>query len=298
MHEYLFHNILARREQLGTMEIISATYTIKSNYQNLSIKEKQIADYILAHPHESINPSIEELAGNIGISEATLVRFVRKLGFSGYQKFRIALARESVTNAQQVFEVEVSDKEDAVDLVFSHTIKVLQETYKLVNKQLVKEVAGLITNGTSLYLFGLGGSNISARDAFHKFIRTGLSCNFAEDFHMQLMLASQAKKTDVAILFSHMGANYDILSIAEELKSHQCKLIVFTSYSKSTLARMADTVLEVCPLNSDVVAEAFSANIAASTYINALYVEIMQLRDKQGLECLNNMREAIAKRRI
>ena len=71
---------------------ISALFTIKERYDDLSAKEKQIADFILEHPRESVNPSIEELAERIGISESTMVRFARKLGYSGYQRFRIALA--------------------------------------------------------------------------------------------------------------------------------------------------------------------------------------------------------------
>jgi hypothetical protein len=43
------------------MEIISATFAIKQNYNELSIKEKKIADFVLAHPEDSVNPSIEEL---------------------------------------------------------------------------------------------------------------------------------------------------------------------------------------------------------------------------------------------
>lgn len=294
MHEFIIHTILAKRP---FMEIISATYAIKSKYAEFRGKEKQIADYILAHPHDSVNPSIEELAHSIGISEATLVRFVRKLGFQGYQKFRIALARESITENQQLFEVEVPEKGDVVDLVFSHTIKVLQATHDLVNRKLVGTLAEKLVKSGTIFLFGLGGSNIAARDAFHKFIRTGIHCSFAEDFHMQLMLASQSTEKDIAILFSHMGSNYDILSIAEELKAHGCPFAVLTSYTSSPLAKMANMVFKVSPLHSNVVAEAFTANVAASTYINALYIELMQQRGKEGLDSLDNMREAIAKRR-
>lgn len=279
------------------MEIISASYTIKRNYPTLSAKEKQIADYILAHPAESVNPSIEELSHSIGISEATLVRFVRKLGFSGYQNFRIALARESITESRQLYEVEVKDSEDVMDTVFNHTIKVLQETQKIADKNAIHHVADELAKSKSVGLFGLGGSNIAAEDAFHKFIRTGIDCNYASDFHMQLMLASQTKENDIALLFSHMGSNYDILSIAEELKAHGCRLYVFTSYAASPLARMADEVFEVSPVHSTAVAEAFTANIVASAYVNALYIELMQKLGKTGLSSLDNMREAIAKRR-
>jgi DNA-binding MurR/RpiR family transcriptional regulator len=114
---------------------------------------------------------------------------------------------------------------------------------------------------------------------------------------MQLMLASQSTSKDVALLFSHMGTNYDILSLAQEVKCHHCPVVVFTSYAKSPLAQMADKVFCLSPVHSEVVAEAFTANIAAATYINVIYIEMMQRLGKKGLDSLDNMREAIAKRR-
>ncbi|MCH3918239.1 MAG: MurR/RpiR family transcriptional regulator [Spirochaetia bacterium] len=277
--------------------MISAIYAIKSNLPNFTKKERQVADYILMHPQDSVNPSIEELARNIGISQTTLVRFVKKLGFPGYQAFRIALAKESTTDSQQLFEIEITGKQSVSNLVFNHTIKILEETYKLIDPQAIKKVAQRIAQSKSVFLFGLGGSNIAARDAFHKFIRSGIPCQFAEDFHMQLMLASQAGTDDVGLVFSHTGSNYDILSLSEELKSHGCYIIAFTSYPSSPLAKMADISFTDSLFHSNIVAEAFTSNIAYSTIVNILYVEIMQILGKRGMNNLNKMREAIAKRK-
>lgn len=279
------------------MQSISVLYTIKNTYSELSKKEKQIADYILANPTASINPSIDVLAKNIGASEATLVRFVRKLGYKGYQNFRIALAQENITINSQVFEINLDEKDDISSLIFKHTIQVLKASSKTLNKKSLESIASSMNTSHKVYLFGLGGSNICAAEAYHKFIRTGLVCQFAEDFHIQLMLASQSNKEDCAIIFSHLGNNFDAIAIAEELKNNGCKIFVITSYEKSPLARVADIVLQTSPLNSEVVAEAFSSNIASSTFINILYVQIMKLKKAKGIKALNNMREAIAKRR-
>lgn len=279
------------------MKIISVIYSIKSKYNSLSKKEKQIADYIISNPKDSVNPSIDRLAKKIGTSEATLVRFVRKIGYSGYQNFRIALAQESIAFNSQVFEIDLDKKRDAASLIFKHTIDVLEASSKTLDNKNIKDIAKTMVESRCVYLIGLGGSNISAREAFHKFIRTGISCQFAEDFHMQLMLASQAKSNDCAIIFSHLGNNFDTISIAEELKTKNCKICVITSYSNSPLAKMADIVLQVCPINSEVVSEAFSSSIATATFINILYVEIINITKKDGINALCNMREVIAKRR-
>lgn len=279
------------------MEPVSVIYTIKNNYRDLSIKEKLIADFIINNPKDAVNPSIDTLAKLAGTSETTVVRFVRKIGFKGYQTFRIALAQESMSVNSQVFEINLDDKDDVSSLIFKHTIQVLESSATTLNSKDILKIAKRMIKSKSTYLFGLGGSNICAREAYHKFIRTGIICQFSEDFHMQLMLASQSSKDDCAIIFSHLGNNHDTIAIAEELKARKCKLFVVTSYENSPLARMADVILRTSPLNSDVVAEAFSSNIASSTFINILYVEIMKLKGSDGIDALNTMRETIAKRR-
>ena len=56
--------------------------------------EKQIADWIFANPGKIISLSIVELAELCKCSEATIVRFSKRLGLSGYQELKISLAAE------------------------------------------------------------------------------------------------------------------------------------------------------------------------------------------------------------
>lgn len=277
---------------------ISALFAIKDQYDNLSAKEKQIADFILEHPRESVNPSIEELAERIGISESTMVRFARKLGYSGYQRFRIALARETIPSTSQLFERDVIDAADGFDAVFTSAITSLIETQKILDRSLIMSVATMMANARNVYLLGLGGSNIVAEDALHKLVRTGITCQWAADFHLQLMMASQGSNEDVALLISHTGSGYDSLALAEELKANDVPLVVLTTNARSPLARLADYVLAVKAGSSMTVAESFSARIVDLAIIDLLYLQVMEVLKEKGIEQLNKMRASIAKRRV
>jgi len=155
-----------------------------------------------------------------------------------------------------------------------------------------------MANARNVYLMGLGGSNIVAQDALHKLVRTGINCQWAADFHLQLMMASQGTKEDVALLISHTGSGYDSIALAEELKANQVKLVVLTSNPRSPLARLADYILTVKTGASGAVSESFSARIVALAIIDLLYIHVMELLDERGIEQLNRMRASIAKRRV
>lgn len=67
---------------------------IKAGYADLRRSEKQAADYILEHMEQIPELSIDRLAGNAGVSQPTVLRMLKSLGFSGYRDFRYQLVAE------------------------------------------------------------------------------------------------------------------------------------------------------------------------------------------------------------
>ena len=63
-------------------------------YNEMGKAEKQIADWIMENPGKIISLSIIELAEQCKCGEATIVRFSKRLGLSGYQELKISLASE------------------------------------------------------------------------------------------------------------------------------------------------------------------------------------------------------------
>lgn len=276
----------------------SCLYLIHSLFEALSEREKRIAGYILEDPANAVHLSIEELSESAGVSVSTLVRFVKKLGFKGYQHFRIALASEALSPEAKIYETKVNRDEDPVLLAFGSASRALELTASMVDRNALKELAARVIRGKSIHIFGLGGSAVVAQDAMHKLVRTGIRCIGAEDYHMQLMIASQLCSSDTALLISHTGVNVDALSIAETIKNSGAFLAIITSYPRSTLARMADMSFFSASSGSIGISEAFSARNAQLALIDAIYITVMEQMGPEGIESVEKMRAAIAKRRL
>jgi len=282
------------------MNTTSCLDAIRSLLDSLSAKERRVASYILANPGEAVNPSIEELAGKIGVSESTLFRFVRKLGYGGYQQFRIALATETLSPRETWYESPEAaiDEKSAAAVVFRTSIAALEATLAELDPANLDRIAGLVASTTRLLILGLGGSNVVAQDAWHKLTRTGIPCLAPVDFHLQLMLASQAEPGSLVLLFSHTGSNTDSLALADEAKRSGATLIIVTSHPKSPLARKADAILVSRTPRVRYVSEAWSARIAQLALVDCLYVLAMEKLGDSGARHLENMRKAIARRRL
>ena len=85
---------------------------IREGKSSFRESEQKVAEYVLAHPREVINLPITELAERIEVSEATIVRMCKQIGFRGFQELKINLALEIVNPLQTVHE-EIKEGDDA-----------------------------------------------------------------------------------------------------------------------------------------------------------------------------------------
>src|SRR4030042_44226 len=81
-----------------------ALIRLRGLYPSLKTALQKVADVILRQPEMAIYASVNEVAAACGVSEATVMRFCRILGFRGFQDFKIALARELVLPAPRFHE--------------------------------------------------------------------------------------------------------------------------------------------------------------------------------------------------
>ena len=261
----------------------SCMFRIHSMGSTFSDKERKVADYIVSRPSEAVHPSIEELAASIGVSVSTLLRFVKKLGYGGYQQFRIALATETLAPESRYYETAVASSEDPVAVAFSVARTALDMTEKSLDRATLGKVAAEACIAPAFYIFGLGGSGVVAKDAVHKFVRAGLLCQAAEDFHLQLMMASQAGPGDLASSFRTPAPT------RTPSPSSRCseKQAARSRPSPPTRARPwpgPPTTPSSPRRRRLVISEAFSARIAHLAIIDAIYIEVMETLKEKGLK--------------
>jgi len=273
---------------------------IRSYYARLSEKEKKVADYILENPDKIIHNTINEVAEDLQVADATVFRFCKRIGFKGYQAMKIALASEIIEPIQQIHEeISENDNEKTVaDKIFHSNIRTLENTLQILDETSIKKAVGLLMKAKRVEFYGTGGSNVVAMDAFHKFVRTGIKAFAFIDTHFQLMSASQLGENDVAVVISHSGTNKDTLNVLKTAKKNGAKTIGITSYPKSPICQYSDVALFTSSEETEYRSEALSSRIAQLSLIDALYVNIMILNNEKAKRSLGKVREAISDTRI
>lgn len=276
---------------------VSIRLKIKSLYNGLSSKEQNIANYILENPISVAHNSISDLSAELNVAGSTLFQFAKKLGYSGFKDLKMAiLVQENNFSTTSIHEnIEIDDNELTIaQKVFDSNIKTLNNTKKILKLDNLKEAAEIISNSNTLYFFGIGGSGIIAKDAYHKFLRSPVFVRHSTDYHMQLMEASLLTSQDCAICISHTGKSKETIKIAEIIKKAGAKVIVITSHASSPLAKIGDIVFISISEEIEFHSEALSSRISQLSILDSLYVILMFMDKEKSKEALSKVRHTIS----
>ncbi len=250
---------------------------IRSIYETLGNAGKKIADWIMENPRDIIKLSISELAEECGVSEASIVRFSRKLNYNGYQELKINIAQETVNDYTIINEKlnENDSLEDIINKVFFDIGNTLENTKKIIDCDRMEKAANLILNANTVAIFGLGNSASIAFDYQHKLMRIGINAVAYNDNHMQAIAASHLTDKDVAIGISHSGSSIDVVDSLKISKSKGAKTICVTNYGKSPILKYSDIALFTVSNETKYRIFGMASRIAQLAILDSIYVYIV-----------------------
>jgi RpiR family carbohydrate utilization transcriptional regulator len=186
---------------------------ITENQATLRKSETKVATFVLANANEVIKMRIVDLASRSEVSEPTVIRFCKALGFDGFQSFKLQLAQQ--LGLGSVFtQFAVDDKDTVTDLrnkVFDTTVGSLLTVRDDINPDVLEQAINTISDARRVEFYGFGASGSVAADAQHKFFRLQLSTAAYTDPHIQHMSAISLGKEDVVVAISQSGETQALL---------------------------------------------------------------------------------------
>lgn len=248
------------------------TFLQQLNSVKLTAKEKRLSEYIIEHSQEIILMSISEAAEACGVSEATLVRFSKKLGYKGFQALKIHMARE-MTERQERLISNIQEGDSTVDIarkVFASYQETLDTTLNVVQPELIDAAAECIKSAKRIFFFAAGGSQIVASDAANKFMRIGILSYCYADANSQRMNASMMTSEDAAIAVSHSGATNSTLECLALAKERGARTIAVTNFSRSPILKYSDICLYTSSNETRYLFESQASRIAQLTILDLL----------------------------
>lgn len=252
---------------------------IREMRDSLTPVERMVGDYILENTDEIPHLSIKELAQGSKTSDASVLRFCKTMGYSGYRNFIVSISA-SLGSRDEDLQIQYTDIRPGDDLstiisnISLNNRKSIEDTLSVLDRKEIARAVDLLCNSRRIVFFGVGASGLIAMDGEQKFTRINKICHAYTDGHSQLTAATLLEKDDVAIFISNSGATIDILEALDIALKNKAKCIAITKYNKSALAERADIVLSISTPEITIRSGAMGSRIAMLTIIDILFAGV------------------------
>jgi|TARA_B110000438_G_scaffold1691_1_gene1712 RpiR family carbohydrate utilization transcriptional regulator len=175
--------------------------------------EAKVASFVLENANDVINMRIVDLAASAAVSEPTVIRFCRAIGYNGFQAFKLQLAQQLGLGGVYT-QFAVDDTDTVTDLrnkVFDTTVGSLITVRDELDPAVMEQAINTISKARRVEFYGFGASGSVAADAQHKFFRLQLSTSAYTDPHIQHMSAISLGSEDVVVAISQSGQSRALL---------------------------------------------------------------------------------------
>ncbi len=216
--------------------------TIKENYTQIFLAEKKVADFILENPEQAVNANVSELAMYSGVSDATVIRLCKHIGYQGYYQLKICLSRD--LGRKQVSNVDLDNiSGDTLSSLFQAYANSMINIGKNLDQSNMLECANLLKTCNQVHLVAVGNTSPLAQYMGFRLGRVGVKCTYnmvPEYFMNQVNLADPQ---DIVLAISQSGSSKQVVQALELAKEKNLKIVAITGYEFSPVSKLADIVL-------------------------------------------------------
>jgi DNA-binding MurR/RpiR family transcriptional regulator len=276
-------------------------YRVRAYLPSLSGASLAVAQHVLDDPTTVVSLSISELASLSGTSQASVTRFCRTIGLSGYAEFRLKLASDLGRATVATWDrdlgssIAIDDPPERVASVLAAAgIHALQDTSAQLDHDAVVHAAEAIASAPRCIFYGVAGSAMVAQEAQLRLHRIGRPVWAFSDVHQAKVSAALLAKGDVFVGISRSGRTREVIETMTEAHEHGATTIALTSFPGSALVAEADIVLTTPVHDTDTRHGSLAARYAQLLVIDCLYSLVAQQTYDVSVEALASTAQALA----
>lgn len=260
------------------------------HFKKFTTTEQIIANYILENTTLMENISIQELAKRTFTSNASIIRFVQKLGIKGFKEFRIQLLKsleqldlEAEINPNIPFEGNSSLMKISEDIMHLSQ-QAIKETYHLLNEAQLMQMTKHLYHAKRIFLFASGDSQIRAESFQNKLWKINKYAILAKDREEWALNAANLLIDDCAFFISYDAKSANDLFAAQMIKERGIPILLLTSFPDSELGKLSDVIITVSRLETTETEKiaTYSSQAAFEYILNVLFSTLYQMEYQEN----------------
>ncbi|MBM7712348.1 MurR/RpiR family transcriptional regulator [Enterococcus xiangfangensis] len=251
---------------------------IKSLESSFTSSEHDISKFVIENPEYVISNTITNLAKKTNTSEASINRFSKKIGFKGFNKFKIALAH-SMTHLED--QEKSFDESNLIEYVTLDYQKMLTNTCAMLDAKDIEDAASMITLNRKVFILSIYNTSFVSKEFAFKLRQLGMEVTTLKE-NLETQLAIENMSSDsVLIAVVPSVITKDIIPFLTKIKRKDVKTILISSNDNPKVSDMIDIKF--------IIPDHMSANnslvLTNSTMISLVFDIIFAtiLRDNRSL---------------
>lgn len=203
--------------------------------KKMSPAEKFAWQYIQNHSDEIAGLSISKVSELANVSTATIVRAVKKKGFSGYTEIKQSLIEQNKKSYSYFEKVDSEIKKAILKNEYE-----MNNTLKMLETSKIEEAVQYIKKAQKVYIFARGFSELVGQEMQVKLELVNKNCEMHTDPNIIKSISKRITSENVLILISLNGETEELITAAQNVYHNQTKIILITTNDQGTLMKYAD----------------------------------------------------------
>ena len=227
------------------MEANKLQELLRSNLDSMPSKARRVVEYLLTHMREAAFVSIGDVAEQLNVSKAQLVRVARILGFTGYADLKSAL-KESVleqVNPAAMLARAMSEEGDLSERIRQMEHANLEDTWNRLRVEDVRAFCELVKSAEGIYCAGWSISGMMAECLHSRLRELGLRAHQMYPGSGCLTLIEQARsvrKSDLIIAFDLPSYSVLLTEALQRGRRNGAKIVTITDSPAAPICSDAD----------------------------------------------------------
>ncbi|MBO1306286.1 MurR/RpiR family transcriptional regulator [Enterococcus sp. 669A] len=257
-----------------------------SNSENIIIK------HLLDNPNDIINATTKDIAQKTFTSPSTVVRLAQKLGFQGYNDFKIEFLSAVRASEAPLLAVDANfpfKKDNSIPEISSNLslliTDAIKETDSLVDEAIYEKAIELLDKAKFIDIYGSGVNQHLAYNFMLDMRRINKEVSIAEN-HQELMVRSTNSNPERAsLIISYTGETKEIIEYCQVLKQTGSPMICITSVGHNSISDLCDLTLKIVTrekMFSKI--STFSSRVSILMILDILYAGLFARNYDQNIE--------------
>ena len=240
--------------------------------------EEIFTQFILNHPYDVIQLSLQQLAKTSYVSISTIYRVMEKLDINGLNQLKLQIS-ESLKNNKDLKEIDYNypfKKTDTHHQIMTQMLSLyeqtLKNTFNLIDLDELLHIVQALKKANNIYIFPSIGNYFMAESFQQSMLEIGVKVDVIKEAYYQHWNVQLCKEDDIVMLISYAGRTPQIKNIVQELNQKNIPIILISSTIHTPIDQFAKYHLYFSSYeDSEEKIASFSSRISLQYLLDCIY---------------------------